>query len=386
MAKTPSRKRGEGISGRGKTKAPKLPKTTKPPRKAPKMLSKAKSKLKNSKFGRKIGAQISKIQAKRAEHIHLHKSFKRSYREDYTRATETPGLLSHAMLTFKTIFSHWRTFLPFVLLMVLLYTVIVGLMSEETYQEVGAAIDESGAELAAGEIGNFAKAGLILFSTFTTGGLDTGMDESGMMFMIVLFLIMWLVTIFLLRHFFAGEQPRLRDGLYNSLGPLLATLVIFAIIFVQALPLMLVAITYSAAVMTGFLNTPFYALVYFIFVALMLLLSGYLLSSSLMALVAVTAPGMYPIRAMLAASDLTAGRRIRIIIRILYLILVVALIYIIVMLPIILLDMWLKSIWGWLVGWPVVSAFLVACTCFVFIYATTYIYIYYRWLLDYKEK
>ena len=270
--------------------------------------------------------------------------------------------------------------------MVLLYTVIVGLMSEETYQEVGAAIDESGAELAAGEIGNFAKAGLILFSTFTTGGLDTGMDESGMMFMIVLFLIMWLVTIFLLRHFFAGEQPRLRDGLYNSLGPLLATLVIFAIIFVQALPLMLIAITYSAAVMTGFLNTPFYALVYSIFVALMLLLSGYLLSSSLMALVAVTAPGMYPIRAMLAASDLTAGRRIRIILRILYLVLVVALVYIIVMLPIILLDMWLKSIWDWLVGWPVVSAFLVACTCFVFIYATTYIYIYYRWLLDYKEK
>lgn len=350
------------------------------------MFPKVKSRLKNSKIGQKISRQVTKIQTERQKHIHLHKSFKRSYREDYARSTETPGLLSHAMLTFKTIFSHWRTFLPFILLMVLLYTAIVGLMSEETYQEVGAAIDESSTELAAGEIGNFAKAGLILFSTFTTGGLDTGMDESGMMFMIVLFLIMWLVTIFLLRHFFAEEQPRLRDGLYNSLGPLLATLVIFVIIFVQALPLMLVAITYSAAVTTGFLSTPFYALLYFIFTVLMLLLSGYLLSSSLMALVAVTAPGMYPIRAMLAASDLTAGRRIRIILRLLYLVLVVALIYIIVMLPIILLDMWLKGIWSWLAGWPVVSAFLVACTCFVFIYATTYIYIYYRWLLDYKEK
>jgi len=350
------------------------------------MLSKAKTKLKNTKIGRKITAQNAKIQAERRRHIHPHRSFKRSYREDYVRKTETPGLLSHAMLTFKTFFSHWRTFVPFVLLMVLLYTIIVGLMSEETYQEVGTAIDDSSTELAAGKIGNFAKAGLILLSTFTTGGLDTGMDESGMMFMIVLFLIMWLVTLFLLRHFFAGEHPRLRDGLYNALGPLLSTLAIFVLIFAQTLPLILVVITYSAAVTTGFLDTPFYALLYFVFVALMALLSSYLLSSSLMALVAVTTPGMYPLRAVLAASDLAAGRRIRIVLRVLYLLLVVALVYVIVMLPIILLDMWLKSIWGWLSGWPIVSAFLVATTCFVFIYATIYIYIYYRWLLDYREN
>lgn len=386
MAKTPSRKRGEAASAKGKIRAPKVPKSPKTARKGLKMASKAKSKLKNSKIGRKINAQKAKIQAERQQHIHLHRSFRRSYREDYLRTTETPGLLSHAVLTFKTIFSHWRTFLPFILLMVLLYAVIVGLMSEEVYREVGAAVDESSAELAAGEIGNFAKAGLILLSTFTTGGLDTGMDESGMMFMVMLFLIMWLVTIFLLRHFFAGEHPRLRDGLYNSLGPLLSTLVIFAIIFVQAFPLMLVAITYSAAVVTGFLGTPFYALLYFLFALSMILLSCYLFSSSIFALVAVTAPGMYPIRAMLTASDLAAGRRVRIVLRLLYLVLVIAFVFVLVMLPIILLDMWLKSMWSWISDIPIVSACLVACTCFAFIYATTYIYMYYRWLLDYPRE
>lgn len=386
MAKTPSRRHGDAISDKAKSQAPKVSKTTKKPRKCPQIASKAKSKFKETKIGRGISHQITKIKAERAKHLRLHRSFKRSYREDYVRPVETPGLLSHTMQTLKMIFSHWRVFLPFVLLMVLLYSVIVGLMSEEVYREIGETIDESGAELAAGKIGNFAKAGLLLFSTFTTGGLDTGMDESGMVFMIVLFLIMWLVTIFLLRHIFAGEQPRLRDGLYNALGPLIATLVVFMFIFVQMMPVMLIAITYSAAVTTGFLSTPFYALVYFIFAASMCLLSGYLLSSSLMALVAVTAPGMYPVRAMLAASDLTAGRRVRIVLRLLYLLFVIAFIYVIVMLPVILLDMWLKSIWDWLSGWPIVSVFLVACTCFVFIYAATYIYIYYRWLLDYREK
>lgn len=385
MVKTPSKKRPEASKGKGKSQAPKVSKTTKKPQKAPKKFSQVKTKLKNSKIGRKFSAKKTKIQAKRTQHIHLHKSFRRSYREDYIRPTETPGLLNHAMLTFKTIFLHWRVFLPFIVLMVILYSVAVGLMSEATYQEVGASIDESKAELASGKIGNFAKAGLILFSTVTTGGLDASMDESGVAFMVTLFLIMWLVTIFLLRHIFAGEHPRLRDGLYNALGPLLSALVVFVIIFIQAIPLMLLVITYSAAIMTGFFETPFYALLYFLFALLMILISGYLLSSSLMALVAVSSPGMYPMRAMFAASDLAAGRRIRIILRILYLIIVVALIYIIVMLPIILLDMLLKSAWDWLTGIPIVSIFLMACTCFVFIYATTYIYIYYRWLLDYDS-
>lgn len=336
--------------------------------------------------GRKFASWKRKIQDSRSQHVHLHKSFKRSYREDYLRQTSTPGLLSHAMITFKTLFRHWRTFLPFIALMVLLYILAVGIMSEDFYLQFQDSIDETSAELASGKVGNFARASLLLISTVTTGGLDVGMGESQTVFMLILFLIMWLVTIFLLRHFLAGEHPRLRDGLYNALGPLLSTLVIFIVIFIQAIPLMLVIISYSAALMTNFLATPFYALVYFIFAALMLILSGYLLSSSLMALVAVTAPGIYPMRALFAASDLMAGRRMKMILRLLYLIFVVAIVYIITMLPIILLDLWFKSMWEWIAGWPIVPFFLLVMTCFVFIYGTTYLYLYYRWLLDYKEK
>lgn len=105
-----------------------------------------------------------------------------------------------------------------------------------------------------------------------------------------------------------------------------------------------------------------------------------------MALVAVTAPGVYPMTALFAASDLMAGRRLKMILRIIYLIFVIAIVYIITMLPIILLDLWFKSMWSWIAGWPIVPFFLLVVTCFVFIYATTYIYLYYRWLLDYKEK
>lgn len=337
-----------------------------------------------------VTKSFQKLQARyqkfRGPHRKYHKSFHRSYREDYRRETKTPGLLSHAMTTFQTIFQHWRTFLPFLALMVGLYILIVGIMSEDFYKQYQEALDYSTESLAMGDIGNFARAGMLLLSTVTTGGFSSGMSDSQVVFMILLFLIMWMVTLFLLRHFLAGEHPKLRDGLYNALGPLLSTLLIFAVIFIQAIPLMLVIITYSAAVMTGFLSTPFYALVYFLFATTMILLSAYLLSSSIMALVAVTTPGMYPMKALAAASDLMAERRIKFVLRLLYLIFVVALIYIIIMMPVILIDLLLKSWWYWISGWPIVPFFLLTTTCFVFIYATTYIYLYYRWLLDYKEK
>lgn len=386
MAKLPSRKRGEAVSGKAKTRAPRHPDRTKNASKRLKTLSRAKSKLKNSKIGQKFGAAKSKVQTERSKHIHLHRTFRRSYHEDYARETRTPGLLAHAMLTYREIFRHWKVFGRLLILMVVLFILAVGLMSEEFYQQFQDVIDETGAELANGESSNFLKASMLLISTITSGGLDTGMGDVQTVFMVILFLMIWLVTIFLLRHFMAGESPSLRDGLYNALGPLVSTLLVFVLIFVQAIPIMLVIITYSAAVMTDFLATPFYALVYFLFAAVMLLLSGYMLSSSIIALVSTTAPGIYPVSAVLQASDLMAGRRIKFVIRLIYLIIVTILLYIIVMLPVILLDMRFKSMWSWIESWPIVPFFLLVVTCFAMIYLTTYIYLYYRWLLEQEDE
>ncbi len=334
-------------------------------------------------FLRKIKQKVSE---KRGEHLHPHKSFRRSYREDYLRTTKTAGIMEQIMATFRMIFKHYKTFLPLILLMVVGYILLVGLMSEEFYQEYHDSINEANEAEGVAKIGTFAKAALLLSSTVTTGGLDSGMDEVSRSFMMILFLVMWLVTIYLVRHFMAGHQPKLRDGLYNALAPLISTLAVLIIIFIQAIPLMLVLITYSAAVATGFLATPFYALIYFIFAMLMLLISVYCFSSSLIALAAVTAPGVYPLVALGSASDLMMGRRIHFIVRLVALLIVVVLIYIIVMMPVILLDLWLKSSFDWLSSVPIVPFMLLACTCFIFVYSATYIYQYYRALLDYQEK
>lgn len=325
------------------------------------------------------------FQEKRSKRVILHKSFRRSYREDYKRDLEVPGILHHLLLSFKVIFKNWKLFLPLLIISVILAVVFVGLMSEATYQQFQEVLDQTTEQMGTGDIGNVAKAGLLLISTITTGGLSGESSEAAMVFFVLIFLIIWLSTIFILRHRMAGHKIKLRDALYNAMTPLISTFLVFVVAVIQCIPIFILIIVYSAAVQTEFLATPFYALVFFIFAVVMLLLSGYLLSSSLMAFVAVSAPGLYPMKALNTASDLMAGRRIRFILRLVALILALAVIWVLVMLPLIVFDLLMKN-FEWTAGVPFVPVCLLIMTCFTGIYITTYLYLYYRFMLGYDTK
>ncbi|MBQ3436652.1 hypothetical protein IJG26_01710 [Candidatus Saccharibacteria bacterium] len=309
-----------------------------------------------------------------------HKSFRRSYREDYVRETNVPGIMYHILNTFRMIFKNWKLFLPLIIIAVVLNVVLVGIMSESSYKEFQTILDETSEEVTGGDIGNVAKAGLLLISTVTTGGLSGESSEASIVFGVIIFLIIWLTTIFLLRHILAGHKVKLRDGLYNAMTPLISTFIVFIVAVIQCIPLMILVVVYSAAVQTDFLTMPFYALLFFVFAALMIVLSGYLLSSSLMALIAVSAPGLYPMRALHVASDLMIGRRVKFIIRLIALFLTMIIVWVIVMIPLIVFDLWMKT-FEWTAGIPFVPICMTIMTCFTAVYVTTYLYTYYRWML-----
>mgnify|MGYP003306976858 CR=1 FL=1 len=102
---------------------------------------------------------------------------------------------------------------------------------------------------------------------------------------------------------------------------------------------------------------------------------------SLIALVAVSAPGLYPIKALYIASDLMMGRRIKFILRIIALMFALAIIWVIVMLPLILFDLGMKN-FEWTQGIPFVPICFAVILCFTGIYVTVYLYKYYRYLLN----
>ena len=171
----------------------------------------------------------------------------------------------------------------------------------------------------------------------------------------------------------------LRDGLYNAMAPLISTFLVFVVVVIQCIPIILVLVFYSAAIKTDFLNMPFYALLFFVFAALMFTISGYFLSSSLIAFLAISAPGMYPLKALHLASELMSERRFKFISMIIGLVFVVIIMWLVVLTPFVLLDAWFKEI-GWIIS--LVTIVSVVMGCFSCMYITIYLYLYYKWLLS----
>lgn len=239
-----------------------------------------------------------------------------------------PGMSEHIVKSFQMIFKNWKLFLPLT---------VIGV--------------------------------LILVLTMGTTGL---FNETAGVFVVLVILILWLTTIWLLRQKMAGHKVKLRDGLYNSMTPLISTFLIFAVVIVECVPILLFVIAYSAANETGFLTMPFYALLFWGFAALMFTISGYLLSSSLIALLAVTAPGVYPFRALVMATELMMGRKVRFILRLVVLALVLAVIFAAVVFPLSALK----------VPAEVLAVIVEILACFGTIYMATYLYILYRSILD----
>lgn len=256
------------------------------------------------------------------------KSFRRVYREDLKRDLKIPEVSEQVIRSFQMIFRNWKLFLPLMAIGVVVAVLTMGVTG---------------------------------FFTETVG-----------VFAVVIFLLLWLVTIFLTRQMMAGNKVSLRDGLYNGATPLVSTFVVLAVVAVQCIPIMLLVIAYSAAIQTDFLSTPFYALVFWGFAAVMVMISGYLLPSSLMALVAVTTPGLYPFRALMMTSELMAGRRLRFLLRLVALIFVVGVIGAAVLLPLSALK----------APTEVISVAVMVVSCFSVVYIAVYLYIYYRYLLD----
>ena len=332
-------------------------------------------------------AREKKQLVKKQDEVRLHRSFKRSYYEDYQRKTELPSLTSQASAAFKMFFKFWKIFLPLLLIFVGLYIFLIGAMSENTLADVKANVEQTNKDVADGKIGTVGKAGLTLLGIISTGGLTT-MNDAQIVIAVLLFTIIWLVTIYLARHLLAGHQEiKMRDGFYSALSPLVSTLVVGLIIFLEAVPIMLTIIVFQVALTTEFLTTPFYALLFFMFAALMITLSLYLLSSSFFAIIVVSAPGLYPLTAVRMAKNLIMGRRLRFLIRVFYLVIIVALLYLLLLMPAIILDGVLKAQFAWLAESkiPFVAIIQLTITVFIFIYLSIYFYLFYRALLDYND-
>lgn len=196
-------------------------------------------------------------------------------------------------------------------------------------------------------------------------------------------LMLWLVTIFFTRYILKGNKIRFRDGIFNAMAPFFSTLVIFVILMIECLPIFVLIIAYASAVETELFNDFFAGSLFVLFAIGMVALSGYLLSGTLMALIAVTAPGMYPLTALGLTREVMVGEKMKLILRLLVLVLVLAVITAVVVGIGILVELLLANI-GRPASAVVVSLYISGC--FAVIYSAVYLYLYYRKVLMMEEK
>lgn len=308
-----------------------------------------------------------------------HRSFRRTRRRDYARTLKLPSYFALTTLTFQTLRSHWRTFT----LLALLYTIVVILIgaitNQSSFSDVRELLTGSTQETPGGVLG-FGEAALVALSTFAS--LPTTITVEQQIYLALGGLFVWLCTVWLLREYMLGRKPKLRDGLYSSGAPFISTAVVVFFIAVQLIPAGLMAIVYASLLSTGVIDSGFGSMLFWVTAAVVATLILYWMTSTLFALVIVTLPGMYPVRAVRAAGDIVLGRRLRILYRLLWGGLIIVIAWVAIAVPVALGTTMLSSVWTWLENVPIAPYVGAALTSVSMIWFAAYVYLFYRKVVD----
>jgi len=183
----------------------------------------------------------------------------------------------------------------------------------------------------------------------TNGSLDTGTalfaymlgntgsaTGNGAGYQVILTVFGSLALIWALRQVYNQNDITARDAYYQGMRPFVPVLLVLAAIGLQLLPLLFGAILYSTAVGGDIAVFLVEKIMWGVLFALLVLLSLYLLCSSVFAIYIATLPDMTPLRALRSARRLVANRRWTIIRKILFIPIIFLLVAAVVMIPVIL--------------------------------------------------
>ncbi len=306
-----------------------------------------------------------------------HRSFRQTRRRDYARSLKLPGYIAFTNYVTRTIWINRKTFGFLGILYALMTVLLVGIASQDLFSTMANTINTTSGDLFASGFGQIGKAGL-LFVTAATGGLSQPLTESQQIYAGIITLLTWMTSVWLLRNIMAGHKVKMRDGLYSAGSPIVSTFIIALVFIIQLLPLALAFIGYAAASATGLLDSGVEAMLFWIAAGLLAVLSIYWSTSTFFAMVIVTLPGMYPYRALKTAGDIVVGRRLRILLRLIWMVFMVIFTWAIIMIPIIMLDVWIKSFWTAIAWVPTIPILLLVLGAFTIIWISSYIYLLYR--------
>lgn len=270
--------------------------------------------------------------------------------------------------SFRTIWQERRLLLGIMVIYAAATYIFVGGVAQSDFVE----FKQATLEVLGGSLNSLGTVFSLVTSTMS-GAFNDGLTELQQFLGLLFGVSFWLSVIWALRMRQADQAINIRDALYNAGAPFVAYVIVGLFIILQLTPGAVGLFVLNMAQGGGFLQGGVEVMLFAVAAALLCCLSVYWLSSSLMALVLVTLPQMYPWRAMQMASELSLGRRLRLVRHMVALAVALLVMWAAVLFVVLVLDSWLR--FDWLPLLPVAVQIMSAWTI---LFAATYIYKMYR--------
>lgn len=218
---------------------------------------------------------------------------------------------------------------------------------------------------------------LITVGAAIGGALNGSLSDVQWLLLSSLCIVAMLTTVWLLRQQLAGNKVKLRDGVYNAMAPLAAEYVLLVIAGLQLIPLALTALVYVTATTNGLLEGGIETAMFSLAFGLVIVLTLYFMTTTIFAMFITTIQGTYPIKAYKAARKIVAGQRLRLLLRLLFMLIAMALTWFMVLIPIVIVTNSLNA--GSTIVIPIAFQIMVGGS---FIYGIAYGYLLYRRMID----
>ena len=235
----------------------------------------------------------------------------------------------------RTITNRWRLFGGIVLIYMFLTIVLVkgfGISSDisQLKTTVLELLGGNGAQL---------MASLTLFSVLLGNANSTASEVAGA-YQSMLLIIISLALVWTLRQTMSGKKHKvsIRDAFYKGLYPLVPFLLVLLVIGLQLVPILLANFLYATVLSGGLAVTSIEQGLWIVLIGLLVILSLYLVTSSVFALYIVTLPDVRPMQALRSARDLVRHRRWMIMRKVLFLPVALLVLAAAIVVPIIILS------------------------------------------------
>lgn len=177
--------------------------------------------------------------------------------------------------------------------------------------------------------------GFTLFGVLISSGAGK-VSEAGSVYQSTLLVVVSLVVIWALRQTYAKKQVTTKQAFYKSMMPLVPFVLVLIVIGLQFIPLVISSTIYSIVITSGLAVTNIERVLWGIFMLCFIILTLYMVTSSIFALYIVTLPDMSPMQALRSARELVRYRRWSIMRKVIFLPFCLVILAAVIMVPVLL--------------------------------------------------